>query len=107
MEVPHVLMDEQGQSWVAFSGWAKHDFSPFTEQEGGLQAVRLFSGANATRAVVTVLLPESSGLYACRVIPELGGKIVGFDVASGGIRRSGVTVPMASANRDFSKYRLE
>jgi len=26
-----------------------------------------------------VLLPESFGLYACRVIPELNGDMVGFD----------------------------
>lgn len=101
MEVPHLLADEQGQRWIAFSGWAKHDAAPFSGQVGGLQAVKFGAAGEAGSEDLQVLLPESSGLYACRVIPELGGEIVGFDIEQGGIRRSGVQVPFEVAKRSF------
>jgi hypothetical protein len=42
------------------------------------------------------------GLYACRIIPELGGEIIGFDHRHGGIRRSGVKTGFQYVNRNFS-----
>lgn len=38
-----------------------------------------------------VLVPPDKNLYACRVIPELGGAIVGFDTVQGGLRRAGLS----------------
>lgn len=111
MEVPQLYKKPQGGYELVFSTWAKHDLSPTTNGLGGCQGVALSGYGNANRDGVTtftsspkihVLMPEMSGLYACRIIPELGGEIVGFDIHRGGIRRSGVKTNFEAVDRDFS-----
>ncbi|TYQ23622.1 beta-fructosidase [Pseudanabaena sp. UWO310] len=103
MEVPQLYKDSQGKYELVFSTWAKNDFAAATRQAGGLQG---FTSSNFRKfsGIPHVLLPEKYGLYACRVIPELDGEIVGFDTQEGGIRRSGVKTNFKHVDRDFSKY---
>jgi beta-fructofuranosidase len=112
MEVPQ-LYQAAGDYELVFSCWAKYDFSPAsdlgTEGGGGFQAVTLPPLWTASRGAALppstpakVLLPETQGLYACRIVPELGGEIIGFDIQTGGIRRSGIQTHWASMDRDFS-----
>jgi beta-fructofuranosidase len=103
MEVPQLFKDSQGQYELVFSTWAKNDFAATTRQAGGLQGLtsgnlRNFNGKPH------VLMPEKYGLYACRIIPELEGEIVGFDIEEGGIRRSGVKTKFQHIDRDFSAF---
>lgn len=111
MEVPQLYKNPQGGYELVFSSWAKHDFSPTTRGAGGLQGLTIpkiwNAQQNSTSAAssnpnIHVLMPEQEGLYACRIIPELDGEIVGFDIQRGGIRRSGVTTHLQSMDRDFS-----
>jgi sucrose-6-phosphate hydrolase SacC (GH32 family) len=106
MEVPQLYLDTQGKYELVFSTWAKNDFSKSTRQAGGLQG---FTGSDFQTFVGKshVLMPEKYGLYACRVIPELDGEIVGFDIEDGGIRRSGVKTQFKSVDRDFSGFRFD
>lgn len=106
MEVPQLYKDSQGKYELVFSSWAKNDFSAVTRQAGGLQG---FTGSDLRnfRGVPHVLMPEQHGLYACRIIPELDGEIVGFDIQQGGIRRSGVKTRFQHVNRDFSDFSFE
>jgi hypothetical protein len=106
MEVPQLFQDSQGQYELVFSLWAKNDFATSTRQAGGLQGLtsdrwQRFKGQPH------VLMPEQSGLYACRIIPELEGEIVGFDIEQGGIRRSGVKTHFRPVNRDFSSFSFQ
>jgi sucrose-6-phosphate hydrolase SacC (GH32 family) len=103
MEVPQLYKDLQGKYELVFSSWARNDFSPATRQSGGLQG---FTGSDLNHfgGNPHVLMPEKYGLYACRIIPELGGEIVGFDIQEGGIRRSGVQTKFQAVNRDFSAF---
>ncbi|MGB3310606.1 MAG: beta-fructosidase [Nodosilinea sp.] len=111
MEVPQLYQTPQGDYQLLFSTSAKNDFSPTTNQSGGLQGVTIPKLWNPARNGIDlslpapnihVLLPERHGLYACRVIPELGGEIIGFDSQAGGIRRSGIKTHFQSMDRDFS-----
>lgn len=106
LEVPQIYQDAQGQYELVFSTWAKYDFATTTRQVGGFQGITSaaplsFSGQPH------VLMPEQHGLYACRIIPELEGEIVGFDIQTGGIRRSGVKTHFRHLNRDFSEFTFE
>ncbi|MBD2110106.1 beta-fructosidase [Nodosilinea sp. FACHB-13] len=120
MEVPQLYQRAEGSYELVFSCWAKYDFSSvtggvggfqgisipplWTEERGGQRPVREGDRIPLPLASQTthVLAPETQGLYACRVIPELGGEIIGFDIQTGGIRRSGVQTNLASMDRDFS-----
>jgi sucrose-6-phosphate hydrolase SacC (GH32 family) len=106
MEVPQLYLDAQGDYELVFSTWAKHDFSRVNDQPGGLQG---FTGAGFRSFMGPAhrWISEQSGLYACRVIPELNGEIVGFDIQTGGIRRSGIKTQLRSVNRDFSRFKFE
>ena len=111
MEVPQLYKDPQEKYELVFSSWAKSDFSATTRQSGGFQG---FTSTHFTRKDLRsfssnshVLIPEKYGLYACRVIPELDGEIVGFDIQEGGIRRSGVRTQFQHVNRDFSDFNFE
>ncbi len=106
MEVPQLYQDSLGKYELVFSSWAKNDFSPSTRQAGGLQG---FTSPNLMGFMGKphVLMPEKYGLYACRIIPELDGEIVGFDIQEGGIRRSGVKTHFRHVNRDFSNFKFE
>lgn len=111
MEVPQLYQTPEGHYELLFSTWAKNDFSPTTDQAGGLQGLTLSDLWNRTRTAIDlpwsapkahVWLPERYGLYACRIIPELDGEIIGFDIQLGGIRRSGIQTHLRSMDRDFS-----
>lgn len=111
MEVPQIYQTPQGDYELLFSTWAKNDFSPTTHQSGGLHGVTISNLWNPAGDSIDlslsdpnfqVWLPEQSGLYACRVIPELEGEIIGFDIQMGGIRRSGIQTHFKSMDRDFS-----
>jgi hypothetical protein len=100
MEVPQLYQTAQGHYELVFSSWAKNNLSPETKDFCGFQGFTSpiwpqFHG------YPHVLLPETEGLYACRVIPELGGEIIGFDIQTGGIRRSGVQTGLQAVNRSF------
>ncbi|TVQ06882.1 MAG: beta-fructosidase [Leptolyngbya sp. DLM2.Bin27] len=109
MEVPQ-LYQAAGDYELVFSCWAKYDFASANDRGtggGGFQAVTLppLGAGDAARPLpppAKVLLPETQGLYACRIVPELDGEIVGFDIQTGGIRRSGIQIPWTAMDRDFS-----
>ncbi|PSR13925.1 beta-fructosidase [filamentous cyanobacterium CCP3] len=111
MEVPQLYKNPQGGYELVFSTWAKYDFAPATDGKGGFQSLTL-PNLNAAKEDgirlspssqnFQVLRPESEGLYACRIIPELEGEMVGFDSQTGGIRRSGIKTRLISMNRNFS-----
>lgn len=107
MEVPQLYLTETDDYALVYSTWAKYDFAPNTQQSGGLQGLFSSSLFDFTAATPTVLLPETSQLYACRIIPELNGEIVGFDITTGGIRRSGVQTGLRHVDRDFSSYSID
>ncbi len=110
MEVPQLYFDAQENYELVFSTWAKHDFSRVNAHPGGFQG---FTGAftgtglQSFTGPVHRWLSEQAGLYACRVIPELDGEIVGFDSQTGGIRRSGIKTQLRSVDRDFSSFKFE
>ncbi|MGF1520534.1 MAG: beta-fructosidase [Nodosilinea sp.] len=109
MEVPQLYQQPDGRYELVFSCWAKYDFSPLTA--GGFQGIttsRLWPESGdrldlpRSNPAIHTLSPETEGLYACRIVPELGGEIIGFDIQSGGIRRSGIQTHLTSVDRDFS-----
>ena len=106
MEVPQ-LYKAGGDYALLYSTWAKNDFAPSTGQSGGLHGVLSSSLLSFPPSSPHVYLPETARLYACRVIPELGGEIVGFDITTGGIRRSGVKTGLQHVDRDFSSYSID
>ncbi|MEA5452473.1 hypothetical protein VB780_28120 [Leptolyngbya sp. CCNP1308] len=128
MEVPQLYRHTHGSYELVFSCWAKYDFSSVTGGVGGFQSImvpqlwtderdsqrpaREGVGAASPREnrspsppaslTIRVLTPENQGLYACRIVPELDGAIVGFDIQTGGIRPSGIHTHLAAVDRDFS-----
>ncbi|HSM84471.1 MAG TPA: beta-fructosidase [Nodosilinea sp.] len=111
MEVPQLYGRAVGGYELLFSCWSPYDFSPATGGAGGLQGIAIsdFTPLEGHSSEPTppaprprVLMAERQGLYACRVVPELGGEIVGFDIAQGGIRRSGQPTDLVALDRDFS-----
>jgi sucrose-6-phosphate hydrolase SacC (GH32 family) len=104
MEVPQLYRSTGDKYALVYSSWAKNDFSTVTDRSGGLQGMFSPSPFNFFGEHPQVLLPETDRLYACRIIPELDGEIVGFDIDTGGIRRSGVKTGLKSVDRDFSSY---
>jgi sucrose-6-phosphate hydrolase SacC (GH32 family) len=107
MEVPQLYKASNEEYALVYSTWAKYDFAPTTQQSGGLQGYFSPSMFNFPGENPKVILPETEQLYACRVIPELDGEIVGFDIKTGGIRRSGVKTGLQHVDRDFSSYSIE
>ncbi|MFX1475825.1 MAG: beta-fructosidase [Promethearchaeota archaeon] len=106
-EVPQ-LYHKNGQYLLTFSCAAKYDQSPYTLGQGGLVGVVGTSSRieEPFSEPAHVLLAEASGLYACRVIPELDGDIVGFDLQKGGWRRVPARTKLRSIDRDFSQTGL-
>lgn len=101
MEVPQLYQDSQGEYKLIYSTWGKGDFAPTTHQAGGLQGLTASHWQNFNSQSPDLILPGRSGLYACRIIPELEGEIVGFNVKNGGIQRSGIKTNYRGVNRDF------
>ncbi len=106
MEVPQLYKASNEEYALVYSTWAKYDFAPTTQQSGGLQGFYSASMFDFPATSPDVILPETAQLYACRVIPELNGEIVGFDIKTGGIRRSGVQTGLQHVDRDFSSYSI-
>ncbi len=94
---------------LVYTCWAKYDQVPSTKSKGGLHLVK-GKGMNLTPETFSyapsVLLAEDSGFYACRVIPELEGDLVGPDFKNGGIRRITMQTGFQYLNRDFSDLSL-
>ena len=107
MEVPQLYRSGIDEYALVYSSWAKYDFAPSTQKSGGLQGITSSSLFDFPTESPKVFLPETAQLYACRVIPELGGEIVGFDITTGGIRRSGVKTGLRHVDRDFSSYSID
>ncbi len=103
MEVPQIYERPEGGLVLVFSTWARGDHAPTTNGQGGLHAINIdkIEPHDLGDIVPKVLLPASDGLYACRIIPELDGEIVGFDTERGGWRRSGRKTYLKSINREF------
>lgn len=95
---------------LIYSCWAKFDHSSSTESKGGLHVVKV-KGMDITPenflSKPFTLLPERTGYYACRVIPELEGELVGPDFKRGGIRRIAISTGFQNLNRDFSFFTFE
>ncbi len=106
MEVPQLYRSSDDEYALVYSSWAKYDFAPSTQQSGGLQGILSPSLFNFPAINPKVFLPQTANLYACRIIPELNGEIVGFDILTGGIRRSGVQTGLQHVDRDFSSYSI-
>lgn len=101
MEVPQLYINSRNQYELIFSCRSEYDLAPTTNKAGGLQSLISSNWQNFRNSQVNVLLPENSGLYACRVIPELDGEIVGFDLENGNIHRANVRVDVKHINRNF------
>jgi beta-fructofuranosidase len=97
-EVPQIYKNRASQKVLVYSCWAKFDKAPSTKGLGGLQAIILGKGKPY------VIVPENAGLYACRIIPELNGHVVGFDIKQGGLRRFPIETDLKFLGRDFSEY---
>lgn len=106
MEVPQLYRASADAYALVYSSWAKYDFAPSTQQSGGLHGILSPSLFNFPAVNPKVFLPQTAHLYACRVIPELDGEMVGFDINTGGIRRSGVKTGLQHVDRDFSSYSI-
>jgi beta-fructofuranosidase len=95
---------------LVYTCWAKFDHAPSTKGGGGLHMIK-GKGMDLTSenfsSTPTILLTEETGFYACRVIPELGGDLVGPDFKSGGICRVAMHTGFQHLNRDFSSFNLE
>ena len=107
MEVPQLYRSGVNDYALVYNSWAKYDFAPSTGQSGGLHGITAPSPFDFSAGSPQVFLPETAQLYACRIIPELGGEIVGFDIKTGGIRRSGVKTGLQHVDRDFSSYSID
>jgi beta-fructofuranosidase len=106
-EVPQ-MYSREGKYVLVYSCWKRHDHRPAQEPIGGLFAIEGTPVEDGFRGNPEVLLPEDSGLYASRVIPELGGDIVGFDIVKGGLRRVDAQTGLQNVNRsDFSEFSIE
>ncbi|MBN1572655.1 MAG: beta-fructosidase [Deltaproteobacteria bacterium] len=103
LEVPQAYIDKDGKLTLVYSMKDVYDHAPGTGGKGGLHAVSVGDPAEAVEEQQPeVVLGYSSGVYAARVIPELGGVVVGFDLKDGGFVKSGVTTGLRSTDRDFS-----
>ncbi|PSN17524.1 beta-fructosidase, partial [filamentous cyanobacterium CCP5] len=107
MEVPQVYRRPDGRLALLFSTTAALDFTPESPHQGGIYAMAAEGFEGFAHQVPRNILPASSGLYACRAIPELAGELIGFDLATGGIRRSGIQTHLQSLDKDFSDIFLE
>ena len=105
MEETQIFQNLNNGFELVFSTGPKYDNTPGKKGRGGLYGI---GSANALlfKNNPQLLLPFDSGLYACRIIPELGGEIVGFDHRVGGICRSGIRTGYRSLNRNFHDWKV-
>ena len=103
MEVPQMFIDENGLAVIGFSCLSKQDTFSGT---GGFYAIKLPNKPSSAQLEPELILPQTTGIYAARVIPELGGEIIGFDLEKGGIKKSGKSVLWQHPNRNFDEFIL-
>jgi beta-fructofuranosidase len=109
MEVPQIYYHGENRLSLVYSTSESGDNSPFTNGVGGFQAVnfnikKAFTDRSPESATPEVLLPYSSAVYASRVVSELDGSIIGFDLKNGGFRNSGITRDWQSPDKYFGLY---
>lgn len=97
-ELSQLYLDKEGQKILVYSVPEIEPGRPGVIRGGRMFAVNLATGEKTT------LVSDEEGLYACRVIPELGGDIVGFDMGAGGLRRIGLATGLRAVGRDFSNF---
>jgi beta-fructofuranosidase len=106
VEVPQVLLDGGGTTSLVYSMPPESDHAQSTDGVGGFHRVGVsFSNReeNHSRAI-EVLLPHENNPYACRIIPELDGLIVGFHLTEGGFVNSGIETRLSGPNRNFEGF---
>ena len=104
MEVSQIYLNATNDFQLVYSSPPKWDFAPTTGNSGGLHSTKSTNPLDGyDNNKPEVLLPFSSNLYACRIIPELDGEIVGFDTQTGGLKRSSVKTQLKHYGRDFLK----
>ncbi len=97
-ELSQLYLDKDGRRILVYSVPEIEPGRPGVVRSGIMHAVNLDTGERR------VLVPAGEGVFACRVIPELGGDIVGFDMDAGGLRRLGVETGLRAVDRDFSGF---
>jgi beta-fructofuranosidase len=107
MEVPQLYINTKNEYELIFSCRSKYDFKKTTNKAGGLQSLISSNWQNFRDSQVNVILPESSGIYACRVIPELEGEIVGFDLENGNIQRTYIKTYFKHISRNFDDLNFQ
>lgn len=106
MDVNQVFKNPHGGYELICSTGPDYDSVPGTRGTGGLYAIHSENLLDFNGNRPRQLLSHESGLYAFRIIPELGGEIIGFDHRTGGIRRSGVKTGWKSVCRDFLRLNI-
>jgi len=106
VEVPQVLLDEAGKPSIVYSMPPESDHTPSTAGVGGFHRVAMsFSHMDENHArTPEILLPHTGSPYACRIIPELDGLIVGFHLTEGGFVNTGISTGLSGPNRDFDGF---
>lgn len=105
MEVSQLLKNPDGGLELVFSTGPKYDSTPHNSGTGGLYRIHLDENLSV-RSEPELLYSFQSGLYACRIIPEMEGEIVGFDHRTGGIRASGIKTGFQYIDRNFNNWRV-
>ncbi|MBN2602278.1 MAG: glycoside hydrolase family 68 protein [Candidatus Marinimicrobia bacterium] len=105
MEVSQILINDNGNFELAFSTGPKYDNTPLTKGQGGLYTMVSENPLSFQKAPV-MLNAFQNGLYACRIIPELGNAIVGFDLKTGGLRRCDIKNTYQPVNKYFSDWKI-
>ncbi|MCB0323632.1 MAG: glycoside hydrolase family 68 protein, partial [Bdellovibrionales bacterium] len=121
IEVPQLYINSEDEYELLYSCHPQYDFGTATNGYGGFQAVKLGKVEEGIEALFAkqerheaVVLLREGPTYACRVIPELHGLIVGFDIDSkvdgrkiGGFVNTGLYLPfLESCDRDFSAFSI-
>ena len=106
VEVPQVVMDESGKTSLVYSMPSESDHVPSTSGVGGFHRVDVsFSNQDENHArTIEVLLPHADNPYACRIIPELNGLVVGFHFTEGGFVNTGIHTGYAAPDRNFDSF---
>jgi beta-fructofuranosidase len=100
-DVP-VIYRQAGRYLLTHTIWPRYDHAT---GQGGSHLIRGDASLSGFETTSHVPLPGDSGVYAARIVPELGGDLVGFDVTKGGWRRVPVGLDgVEPADRDFREW---
>ncbi|MGC9364914.1 MAG: beta-fructosidase [Fidelibacterota bacterium] len=105
MEVAQIFKRSKGKYQLIFSTGPDYDHTPGSEGSGGLYGIISKNPLHFPEKP-RLLYPFQNGLYACRIIPEMDGEIVGFDHRTGGLRRSGIKTHLLAMDRDFPEWKF-